>query len=152
MAKYELSINRIINATPEKIWQAWTKAEILELWFCPKPWHVKVHELDVRVGGASRMTMYGPNAEEFPNDGVYLAVEPNKRLVFTDAFTKDWMPSARAFFVGEILLEDLGDGTTKYIATARHWTEEAMKEHEQMGFHEGWNICATQMEEIIQDL
>jgi uncharacterized protein YndB with AHSA1/START domain len=43
--------------------------------------------------------------------------------------------------VGDITFEDLGDGTTRYTATARHWSVEDRQTHEQMGFHEGWGVA-----------
>jgi uncharacterized protein YndB with AHSA1/START domain len=48
-----------------------------------------------------------------------------------------------------VLLEDLGNGRTKYTATAAHWTAEDKKTHEEMGFHEGWGKCADQLAELL---
>jgi uncharacterized protein YndB with AHSA1/START domain len=33
-----------------------------------------------------------------------------------------------------------------------HWSEEAMREHEQMGFHEGWGKTADQLEDLAKSL
>jgi hypothetical protein len=107
--------------------------------------------MDVRSGGSSLIVMSGPNGEEVPNPGLYLEVVPNKRLVFTDAFTSTWVPAGKPFMVGDITFEDLGDGTTRYTAIARHWSVEDRKTHEQMGFHEGWGVAADQMAGAGQD-
>ena len=38
------------------------------------------------------------------------------------------------------------EGTcTRYTARARHWTEEAAKQHADMGFEDGWGACADQL-------
>jgi uncharacterized protein YndB with AHSA1/START domain len=120
-------------------------------WFTPAPWRTVRAEVDLRPGGSSLIVMQSPEGEEFPNRGVYLAVEPGRRLVFTDAFTEAWVPSERPFFVGEVSFADEAGGT-RYRAVARHWTVEAREEHEKMGFHEGWNAAADQLEALAKTL
>ena len=71
----------------------------MEEWWCPKPWTVEIIEQDWRAGGRSAMVMRGPSGEAMPQEGVFLEVSPGKRFVFTDAFTKDWLPQ-RPFMVG----------------------------------------------------
>ena len=148
-ARYELVLMREIDAPREKIFRAWTDPELLKQWFCPKPWGVSHAELDVRTGGSSVIVMTGPNGEVVDNRGVYLEVVPNEKIVFTDAFKTAWIPSEKPFMTGIILLEPLGDGRTKYTATARHWTEEDKKTHEAMGFHEGWGAATDQLAALV---
>lgn len=150
MSERVLKIERIIKASPERIWRAITEPKILEQWFCPKPWFVKDVVYDLSIGGKCTMKICGPNGEEFPNGGVFLAVEPNKRLVSTDAFVDAWVPSDNAFMVSETIIEDLGDGTCRYIASANHWTDEAVENHLKMGFHDGWGKAADQLVELLE--
>ena len=42
-ATYELTITRLINAPPEKVYQAWIDPEMIKEWFCPRPWRVAGH-------------------------------------------------------------------------------------------------------------
>ena len=95
--------------------------------------------------------MRSPEGEEFPNRGVYLAVEPGRRLVFTDAFTSAWIPSAKPFVVGIITFEDEG-GRTRYTATVRHWSAEDKAMHEQMGFDHSWGIATDQLTAVAATL
>ena len=148
----ELSLVRIIDVPADKLFKCWTTPERMHEWFCPKPWYVSHAELDVRTGGSSLIVMKGPNGEEMANPGIYLEVVPNKRIVFTDAFTSAWVPSQKAFMVGIVEFEDLGDGKTRYTATVRHWSVEDRKTHEQMGFQEGWGIVADQMAEVARTM
>jgi uncharacterized protein YndB with AHSA1/START domain len=144
--KFELSIERRIAAPVEQVWQAMT--ERFEEWFCPKPWRAEARILDWRPGGRSLVVMHGPNGEEMPNEGVVLAFEPNKRFVFTDAFTGDWEP-AEPFMVGIFEIEADGDGTL-YRGRARHWTREAMEQHRDMGFEAGWGAAADQLKALVE--
>ena len=96
--------------------------------------------------------MNGPDGEVVDNPGVYLEVVENEKIVFTDAFSETWNPSAKPFMVGIITFEDLGDGTTRYTAVARHWTNEDRSTHEQMGFYEGWGIATDQLAALAATL
>jgi uncharacterized protein YndB with AHSA1/START domain len=144
-----LVLIRTFDAPAERIYEAWTNAEILKQWFAPLPFTTPEARLDLRVGGENAITMQDADGNRYPNVGVYLELIPNRKIVFTDAFTAGWQPSAKPFFVGEILLEALPDGRTKYTATARHWTVEDKQAHEQMGFHEGWGKCADQLAALL---
>ncbi len=94
--------------------------------------------MDVRPGGSSLIVMRGPDGKDMPNRGVYLEISfKNERLVFTDAYTKAWEPSAKPFMTGILTFEDQG-GKTKYTALVRHWTVADREAHEKMGFHQGW--------------
>lgn len=148
----ELILTRVFDASPDKLYRAWTEPELMNQWFCPRPWTAIVIENDVRPGGASKIMMRGPEGQEFPNHGVYLDVVPNKRLVFTDAFTKAWEPSEKAFMVAEVEFEDIGNGQTRYTARARHWSMDDLRAHEKMGFHEGWAKAAEQLAEVVAKL
>jgi len=79
-------------------------------------------------------------------------VEPGRQLVFTDAFVSAWVPSGKAFMVGEVTLSDAPDGATHYLARALHWSEADQKQHEAMGFHEGWAAAARQLEALAASL
>ena len=145
----DLVLTRIIDAPPEAVFRAWTQPDLLVQWFAPKPYTTPSAELDVRVGGANKITMRSPEGEDMPNEGVYLEVVPNRKLVFTDAFKAGWVPSGQPFMAATIELEPLPGGKTRYTATARHWSVEAKENHEKMGFHQGWGQCADQLNALL---
>ena len=148
---HALTLERVIDASPERIRKAWMTPEILAQWFCPKPWFITDAVIEPEVGGRFAFTMHGPNGEIMPNDGVFLLVEPS-RWITTDAFVKGWLPAGQPFMSAEIALTALPDGKTRYVATARHWSEATMKQHEAMGFHEGWGTVADQLAKLLKTL
>jgi uncharacterized protein YndB with AHSA1/START domain len=148
---FELEQRRTIDASPERIWKAWMTPELLEQWFAPKPWRISDVRVDPRPGGVFNFVMHGPDGERFTNHGVFLEAEPNRRWTTTDAFTPDWRPAGQPFMVATVELTPLADGRTEYVATARHWNAETMKQHEAMGFHEGWGQCADQLEQLLKN-
>lgn len=147
----ELVIARIIDAPREKVFRAWTDPKLMPQWFAPLPWTTPFAETDVRPGGASLIVMRDPEGNEFPNRGVYLEVVENERLVFTDAYVSAWEPSQKPFMTVILTFEDEG-GKTRYTARALHWTVADRDRHDQMGFHEGWAICADQLEAAVAKL
>ncbi|MGQ3040944.1 MAG: SRPBCC family protein [Brevundimonas sp.] len=149
---FDLVLERVIDASPEKVFRAYTDPAILSQWFAPKPWSITDAVVEPRPGGRFNFVMHGPDGERFPNAGIFLEVVENRRLISTDALTPDWKPAGAPFMVARIELEPTGDGKTRYKATASHWSEDAMKQHEQMGFHEGWGQVADQLNELVKTL
>ena len=89
----DLVLERTIAVAPERVWAAWTEPELLMQWFTPAPWKTVAAELDLRPGGRCVTTMESPEGERYPNAGCYLAVEPNRLLVFTSALGEDYRPA-----------------------------------------------------------
>jgi uncharacterized protein YndB with AHSA1/START domain len=147
----ELALCRRLAATPEALFRCWTEPDLIKQWFCPPPWRVIEARMDVRPGGESFILMRGPDGEEVPNPGLFLAVEPGRRLVFTDAFVSAWVPSERPFMTADVTFAPEPAGTL-YTARAQHWTIPDRNEHEMMGFHEGWGKAAEQLEAIARTL
>jgi uncharacterized protein YndB with AHSA1/START domain len=151
-AENELVLDLLLNAPVAKVWRCWTEPALITQWFTPKPWTTPHAELDVRPGGASLIVMRSPEGQEMPNRGQYLEVVPYQRLVFTDAYVGDWVPSGNPpFFTGVLTFGDEG-GKTRYVARARHWTAEARDRHAEMGFEPGWTMAARQLELLAQTL
>jgi uncharacterized protein YndB with AHSA1/START domain len=144
-----LTLTRVIDAPPEKVFRAWTEPELMKPWFAPKPWTTPKIEADVRPGGSNLIVMASPEGQEFPNRGVYLEVVENQRLVFTDAYTSAWQPSDKPFMTVILTFEDLG-GKTRYTARVEHWTDADREAHEKMGFHEGWAQCTEQLAALVE--
>ena len=148
---HELTLTRLIAAPRHAVWRCWTEPELLKQWFTPRPWTTPVVETDVGAGGSSYFLFRGPEGQEFPNRGVYLEVVPNERLVFTDAYTEAWVPSAKPFMTGVIMFSDEA-GKTRYVASVRHWNAEDRAQHEAMGFHDGWGKATDQLEALAAAL
>lgn len=144
---HELSISRFIAASPAKVWDVMTNRQ--GEWWCPKPWCAEVVVQERRAGGRASLTMYGPDGEVVPNEGIYLAWDEGRRFVTTDAVTADFVP-AGPFMIGIWEVVPEGDGA-RYVASARHWTQEAMEQHAAMGFVDGWGACADQLQALCEN-
>ena len=149
VAERELVLTRLLEASPEQVFRAWTEPELMKQWFTPRPWTTPHIETDVRAGGSNLVVMRSPEGVEHPQRGIYLEVVPGRKLVFTDAYTGAWEPSAKPFFTVILTFEPEGTGT-RYTARARHWTVADRDAHEQMGFHTGWGAATDQLAELLK--
>ena len=147
----DLILTRAIAAPRALIYTCWTTPEHLIHWFVPSPHRVTACELDVRVGGRFNTT-FDVDGNIMENNGVYLEVIPNEKLVFTDTYTEGWKPAREPFMTAILTFEDAGEGHTHYTAIARHRTKDAAENHRQMGFHDGWGTVVDQLEAYAQGL
>jgi uncharacterized protein YndB with AHSA1/START domain len=147
----DLVLVREVNAPREILYTCWTTPEHLVHWFVPKPHKVTACDLDVRVGGHCNTT-FDVDGNEMQNNGVYLEIVPNEKIVFTDAYTAGWKPAPEPFMTAILTFEDIGNGRTKYTAIARHRNADTAKAHKDMGFYDGWGTVVTQLEEYAQGL
>jgi uncharacterized protein YndB with AHSA1/START domain len=142
--KLDLVLEREIDVPVELVWEAWTTPESIKHWFVPKPWTIVSCEIDLRPGGTFSTVMRSPEGQEYPNLGCYLEIVPMQRMIFTDTLLPGFRPSPKPFFTAALLLEPRGSGT-RYTAVAIHGNEETRKQHEEMGFHDGWGTVVDQL-------
>jgi len=153
----DLMLDRTVDVPVEKVWAAWTTPELILKWFTPAPWKTVAADIDLRPGGRSNITMESPEGQQFPNKGSYLEVIPNERLTFTSVLGEDFRPLPRPEngamdlpFTASIILEDLGNGRTRYIAHARHADAKGNKAHADMGFEHGWSAALDQLVALMK--
>lgn len=77
-----IRISKLLPATPEEVFAAWTDPLSLKEWMSPAPQTVAAITLDLRVGGKFQLVMRGENSD-MVHVGEYREISPPKRLVFT---------------------------------------------------------------------
>ena len=150
-AEHELVLTRLIDAPAATLFRCWTEPALIKQWFAPLPYTTTAAEVDLRLGGANLVVMRSPDGQDMPCPGTYLEIVPNRKLVFTDAYTGDWQPSGKPFMTVILAFEE-EDGRTRYTARVRHWSAEDKKAHEEMGFHAGWGQCTDQLAALAKTL
>ncbi|WP_448950066.1 SRPBCC family protein [Labrys neptuniae] len=146
----DLTITRIIKAPRSAVWKAWTQRALFEQWWVPAPAKCRIVAMDLAPGGAF-VTRISENGGDFqPHlDACFLAVDDQRRLVFTNALTGGWRPAEQPFMTAVIALSDHADGTD-YTAHVMHKSNADRSMHEEMGFHDGWGTVARQLAELVE--
>lgn len=93
MADNSVSLHRVLKASPEKVFRAFTEASAMASWLPPYGFTCTVHEMDVKVGGGFRMSFHNfstGNGHSF--GGKYVEIKPNEFLKYTDKFDDPNLP------------------------------------------------------------
>jgi uncharacterized protein YndB with AHSA1/START domain len=150
-ADRELILTRVFDAPRERVFKAWTDPAQVPRFWGPHGMTTPVCEIDLKPGGVFRTVMRAPDGTEYPNQGVYLEIVAPERLVFTDAFTDAWVPSAKPFMTCVMTFEEQ-DGRTKLTARALHGSAADREAHEKMGFYRGWGESLDRLEAHLATL
>ena len=93
MTSNSVSLHRVLKASPEKVYRAFTEANALASWLPPYGFLCTVHEMNVKVEGTFRMSFHNfstGNGHSF--GGKYLEIKPNEFLKYTDKFDDPNLP------------------------------------------------------------
>jgi uncharacterized protein YndB with AHSA1/START domain len=82
----KLTVLREFDATPERVWKAWSEPKLLDQWWAPKPWKAHTRSMDFREGGAWLYYMEGPDASRHYCRVDYQSIIPVKLFSCDDAF------------------------------------------------------------------
>lgn len=93
MTNNSVTLHRVLKASPEKVYRAFTDANALPSWLPPYGFLGVVHQMDVRVGGSYKMSFINfstGNAHSF--GGNFLELKPNTFIKHTDKFDDPNLP------------------------------------------------------------
>jgi uncharacterized protein YndB with AHSA1/START domain len=76
-----LKLERVFNATPERLWSFWTDPKKYAKWFNPAPLDLVIHEFDARPGGRIRFDMPQPDGNKNLQEGVFHSLAPYTEIV-----------------------------------------------------------------------
>jgi uncharacterized protein YndB with AHSA1/START domain len=153
----EVVITRVFEAPREKVWRAWTDAELFKRWWGPKDFTAPSVTMDPRVGGRFLGVMRSPEGQEIWSTGVYREVEEPERLVITDSFADadgNVVPATyygfRSDFPMEMLVTvTLEDRDGKTALTLRHAGTDNLAEADRSGMKQGWNQSFDKLAAVL---
>jgi uncharacterized protein YndB with AHSA1/START domain len=138
----DLLVTKLFNAPCERVWEAWTKPELIAKWFAPGI-VMDVRELDVRPGGCFRFAdPNDPNSGEYT--GEYITVSPLRELSFS---VMDYSENPAGDGGGfKVVFEELGTQTKITLTSLPAPATNARFE----GAQEAWMGCFERLANVIQ--
>lgn len=93
MSENNVSLHRVIKASPEKVYRAFTEATAVASWLPPYGFLCTVHELNVEAGGTYKMSFHNfSTGGSHSFGGEYVEIVPNEFLKYTDKFDDPNLP------------------------------------------------------------
>lgn len=93
MSNNSVTLHRVLKATPEKVFRAFTEPDAMASWIPPYGFICVVHNMDAKAGGKYKMSFVNfstGNGHSF--GGEFLEIKPNEFLKYTDKFDDPNLP------------------------------------------------------------
>ena len=149
-------ITREFDADLSLVWDAFTKAEILDQWVAPKPFVSKTKFMDFKVGGRRFYAMVSPEGQERWAIQKYTSISPKTNFKMFNAFAdKDENPELPGSDWDYTFSEQDGpDGyrVTKVSITIYNESLARMEKMIEMGFTEGFKMSMNNLENLLATL
>jgi uncharacterized protein YndB with AHSA1/START domain len=152
-------ITREFDAELSLVWDAFTKAELIDQWIAPKPMISKTKYQDFKVGGKRFYAMVSPEGQERWAIQEYTSITPKTNFkmynVFADAAENPELPGSEwdHTFSEENARQDdpAGRGTTK-VSIAIY--NESLERLERIleGFTQGMKMALSNLENLLATL
>lgn len=148
-----VSVNKEFAAGRSLVWDAFTKKEILDQWWAPKPWISRTKLMDFTVGGRRFYAMVSPQGQEFWSTQQYMAISSTTNFKYVDAFTdKDENVNEKMPGSKWDLSFNERNGTTTVSILIQLKTLADLEQHIQMGFKEGFTMTLNYLDELLKEL
>lgn len=148
----QLIAERSFAAPRSKVWQYYTTAELLDLWWGPAPYKAVTKSFDFREGGHWHYVMQGPEGDAHYCINNYKTITPEESFTAFDGFAdKDWnvdrsLPGSD----WEVTFIENGDMTDmRMVLTCA--SKEELTTLIEMGMREGYNQGLDQLEALLQN-
>lgn len=151
--KKTVFVNREFDAPLPLVWDAFTKQEILDQWWAPKPWVSKTKFMDFSVGGRRFYAMVSPEGQEHWSIQDFTAIEPKTNFKFIDAFS-DKDQNIAAELPGSDWNLDFSESeqVTTVRITVIHKTLADLEKIIGMGFQEGFTMTLNELDRLLRTL
>jgi uncharacterized protein YndB with AHSA1/START domain len=145
-----VAVNREFSAKLPVVWDAFTRQEILDQWWAPKPWLSKTKHMHFEVGGRRFYAMCGPEGEEHWAIQDFVEISPKTNFKFVDAFA-DKDENINADFPAADWNLDFSEsnGITSVKITIKLKTLSALEQMLEMGFKEGFTMTLDYLAELL---
>lgn len=146
-----ISVKREFAAGLPLVWDAWTKPELLDLWWAPKPYRTITKSMDFREGGVWLYSMVGPENDTHWCKADYKKIEALKSFSGLDAFCDEngrVNPDFPRSFWENTFREN--EDTTTVDIVISYEDLAALEKVIQMGFREGFTAALSNLDQYLE--
>ena len=146
-----VTITRQFDAECDLVWDAYTRPELLDRWWAPKPYSSRTKAMEFREGGKRFYAMVSPEGEERWVLQRFSSITPKTNFKLFNAFSdenenpqlpgSDWDFN----FIGQ-------NGTTKVHISIYNESLERLERMIELGFKEGTAAQLENLKELLADL
>ncbi|MEQ8475275.1 SRPBCC domain-containing protein [Fulvivirga sp.] len=148
-----VNVKREFAAEHSLVWDAWTKPEMLDKWWAPKPYVTKTKSMNFTNGGRWLYAMEGPTGDKHWCLADYSEIDTKNSFKHLDAFCdlegniSDAMPRS----AWSTKFTNQGE-TTLVNVSIKHDTLEDLEKIIEMGFKEGFTMAMGNLDELFSNL
>src|SRR5215213_3842568 len=144
-------INREFDAGLSLVWDAFTKQEILDQWWAPKPWASNTKYMNFEVGGRRFYAMVSPEGQEHWSIQEFTSISPKTNFKMSNAFAdKDENPELPGSDWDLNFSEQVR--TTKVSITIKNESLARLEKMIEMGFREGSTMTFNNLKDLLATL
>ena len=149
-------INREFDADLSLVWDAFTKPEILDQWWSPKPWASKTKIMNFEAGGRRFYAMVSPEGQEHWSIQKYTSISPKTNFKFLNAFADEnenpQLPGSEWDLTFSEQNGPDGYRVTKVSISIYNESLARMEKMIEMGFQGGFTMTLNYLEELLLSL
>jgi uncharacterized protein YndB with AHSA1/START domain len=146
-----VTITSEFDANRDLVWDAYTKPELLDQWWAPKPWASKTKVMEFKEGGRRFYAMVSPDGMEKWSVQKYTSITPKANFKLFNAFADE---NENLELPGSDWDLDFTEQSGKTTVTISIYNEslDRMEQLLAMGFKEGITATFGQLEELLATL
>lgn len=145
-----LHVVREFKGTVERVWAAWTQAELLDKWWAPRPWKAVTQSMDFKPGGVWLYYMLGPEGERHYCRVDFTAVDPGRSFSGTSTFCDENGVKTPGF--PNMYWNNVFSGTdtgSKVNVKLSFDDQNGLEQILQMGFESGFTMALGNLDELL---
>lgn len=147
----KITVEREFAAPRDQVWAAWTRSEILDQWWAPKPWRARTKLMDFKERGHWLYAMVGPEGEEHWSRADFSSITPEKQFTAKDAFCDENGIANTSHPSSTWINKFTESGANTLVHIEISYDE--LKDLEgilEMGFQEGFTMGLQNLDELFQ--
>ena len=146
-----LYVMKVFSAEVKTVWDHFTQAELLDLWWAPKPWKCETQKMNFQNRGTWNYAMVSPeNEKHFAGIG-FEEINPNRSISLSDFFTDENGNKNQEFPTTNWLIGFTGvEEGTKLTVNIHFQSSEDLNKLLEMGFEGGFKMGLNQLEQLIE--